>query len=176
VANLIHPQGVLKQNKIFMISTTINQKIAEALKAKDVIRLSTLRLLSSAFNYERITKQHELSEDEEIVVVKRETKKRVEAMEAIRLAQGKQSSSDSATLEKRLEQEKKELDILKEYLPEEIGEEELNQLISDSINQLGAQSIQEMGQVIGTVMQKAAGRADGKKVAEKVKELLGTRH
>ncbi|KKQ41373.1 MAG: hypothetical protein US60_C0042G0006 [Microgenomates group bacterium GW2011_GWC1_37_8] len=109
-----------------MIADTINQKIAEALKAKDVIRLSTLRLLSSAFNYERITKQHELSEEEEIVVVKRETKKRVEAMEAIRLAQGKQSSSDSATLEKRLEQEKKELDILKEYLPEEIGEEELH--------------------------------------------------
>src|SRR3990167_8170534 len=57
-----------------MIAETINQKIAEALKARDEIRLSTLRMLSSALNYEKIAKQHSLSEEEELVVVKKEEK------------------------------------------------------------------------------------------------------
>ena len=65
-----------------MISDTITQKIAEAMKKRDEIRLSTLRLLSSALNYEKIAKQHDLSEEEELGVVRREAKKRKDAVEA----------------------------------------------------------------------------------------------
>lgn len=80
-----------------MIADTITQKIGEALKAHDEIRLSTLRMLSSALNYEFIAKQHKLSEEEELVVVRREAKKRKEAIEAYEKAK----AQDRADKEKR---------------------------------------------------------------------------
>ncbi len=155
-----------------MIAININQKIAEALKARDDIRLSTLRLLSSAFNYEKIAKQHELSDEEETVVIKREAKKRRDAIEAIKQAQIKTSTSDAATLNKRLAQEEKELEILREFLPQETSTEDLEKLVKEAISETGATGIQEMGKVIGTVMQKTKGNADGKKVAEMVRSKL----
>ena len=94
-----------------MIADTITQKIGEALKAHDEIRLSTLRLLSSALNYEFIAKQHKLSEDEEIVVVRKEAKKRKEAIEVY----------EKAGYPDRAEKEAEELSILQEYLPPEIS-------------------------------------------------------
>lgn len=93
-----------------MISDTINQKIAEALKAHDEIRLSTLRMLSSALNYEFIAKQHKLSEEEELVVVVKEAKKRKEAIGIYK----KVAAND------RAEKEEKELKILEEFLPAQI--------------------------------------------------------
>jgi uncharacterized protein YqeY len=156
-----------------MISSTINQKIAEALKAKDEVRLSTLRLLSSAFNYEKIAKQHDLSSEEELVVVKREAKKRQDAIESLKQAQSKKSTSDKATLKNRLEQEEKELAILKEFLPEEMPDRELTKLVENAITETGASSMSDMGRVIGKIMGRAKGRADGKKVSEMVRKRLG---
>ena len=155
-----------------MIANTINQKIAEALKAKKEVRLSTLRLLSSAFNYERISKQHDLTEDEEITVIKREAKKRSDAIEGLKQAQGKHSTSDAATLQNRLEQEEAELQILKELLPQEMSSDETEKLIDEAISELGASGIRDMGRVIGLVMQKAKSAADGKKVAEMARSKL----
>lgn len=99
-----------------MITDTITQKIGEALKAHDEIRLSTLRMLSSALNYEFIAKQHKLSEEEELTVVRREVKKRKEAIEALRQAQGKLTTSGSDMTD-RIKKEEAELKILEEYLP-----------------------------------------------------------
>ena len=65
-----------------MLSKDITKLIGEALKAHDEIRLSTLRLLSSAFNYEKIAKQHELTQEEELVVVQKEAKQRRDSIEA----------------------------------------------------------------------------------------------
>lgn len=155
-----------------MISNSINQKIAEALKAKDEVRLSTLRMLSSALNYEYIAKQHKLSDEEEIVVVKREAKKRQDAIEALRQAQSKSSSSDPATLKKRLEQEERELEILKEYLPKEMDEGELEKLVDEAISKTQAKELKDMGKVIGMVMGEAKGKANGSKVAQIVKSKL----
>lgn len=155
-----------------MIAATITQKIAEALKSRDEIRLSTLRMLSSALNYENIAKQHELSEEEEFVVVKREAKKRTDAIESLKSAQNKLSTSSPEHLIKRLQQEEKELAILKEYLPEQLNDNELEKLVSESLTETGVKTIQEMGKVIGMVMAKAKGRADGGKVAVLVKNKL----
>lgn len=152
-----------------MIAGTINQKIAQAMKAKDKVRLSTLRLLSSALNYEKIAKQHDLSNKEEIMVVKREAKKRTDAVAFIKEAQGKSTTSDMDTLVKRLVQEEKELDILKEFLPQNMGQEELEKLIDKTISDTGASGLKDMGRVIGKVMQEAKGSADGSKVSEMVK-------
>ena len=155
-----------------MISDTINQKIIDALKAHDEIKLSTLRMLSSAFNYERIALQKDLTEEDELRVVRREAKKRTDAIEALQKAQGKSTTSSEEDLKNNLEKEKKELEILKSYLPPEMSDEELSQLVNESINQLGVKSIQDMGKVIGSVMQQAGGKAEGNKVAQMVKNKL----
>jgi uncharacterized protein YqeY len=145
-----------------MIADTITKQIGEAMKAKDEIRLSTLRMLSSALNYEFIAKQHKLSEEEEIVVVRREVKKRNDAIEAYQKA----GAAD------RVEKETAEKKILEEYLPAQMSDEELEKLVDEAINQTGAKAMQDMGKVIGMVMGKAAGKADGSKVAELVKKKL----
>jgi hypothetical protein len=154
-----------------MIANTLQKKIGEAMKAHDEIRTSTLRLLLSALNYEKIDKrslasqspgkQHDLTDEEELVVIRREAKKRKEAIEMYK----------KAGAEERAAKEETELKILQEYLPPEMGEEELNQLINDSISQLGAKTMADMGKVIGFVKGKAP-NVDGGKIAEIVKGKL----
>jgi len=145
-----------------MITDTITQKIGEALKAHDEIRLSTLRLLSSAFNYEFIAKQHKLSEEEELVVVRREAKKRKEAIEAY----------EKAGYKDRAEKEANELAILQEYLPPEVTDEEIAKLVDEAMKETGATTIADMGKVIGFVKAKTQGAADGAKVAALVRSKL----
>ena len=182
-----------------MIADTITKKIGEALKAGDEIRLTTFRMLSSALNYEKIAKQHELSEEEELVVVQKEAKKRKDAIEAYQKIQGKKDEilrlpsvaqddrsddeivSDSssskktelqAKVQERIKREEEELEILKEYLPEEIGESELVNLVNQVIEETGAKTMADMGKVIGEVKKRANGVVDGSKVAELVKAKL----
>lgn len=145
-----------------MITETITQKIGEAMKAKNEIRLSTLRLLSSALNYEFIAKQHKLSEEEELAVVRREAKKRKDAIEIY----------EKAGATERADKEKKELAILEEYLPAQMPESELVNLVDQVIKETNAKTMADMGKVIGIVMEKAVGRADGGRVASLVKGKL----
>lgn len=145
-----------------MIKDTITQKIGEAMKAHDEVRLSTLRMLSSALNYEFIAKQHELTKDEEIIVVKKEAKKRKDAIEAYEKAGAKD----------RVEKETQELEILKEYLPEEMPDNDLEKIIDEVIAETGASEIKDMGKVIGMIMEKVGSAADGSKVAMFVKKKL----
>lgn len=144
-----------------MIAQTLQAKIGESMKAHDEIRTSTLRLLLSAFNYEKIEKQRELTDEEEMVVVRREAKKRKEAIEMYK----------NANAPDRAAKEETELKILQEYLPLEMGEEELIKLVEETINQIKPQSMADMGKVIGMVKSKAPG-ADGAKVAEMVKQKI----
>lgn len=146
-----------------MIADTISQKIGEALKAKDEIRLSTLRLLSSALNYEFIAKQHKLSEEEELGVVRKEAKKRKEAIEAYQ----------KAGAQDRAEKEKKELAILEEYLPAQLSEAEVEKIVGEAISETGAKSLADMGKVMGAAVAKAAGKAEGGKISEIVRQKLG---
>jgi uncharacterized protein len=149
-----------------MITDTITKQIGEAMKARDEVRLSTLRMLSSALNYEKIAKQHDLSQEEEVAVVKREAKKRKDAIEAY------EKVGDGDGIKDRIEREKSELEILKEYLPEELGDNELQILVEEAIEETGAESVKDMGKVIGMVMEKAKGRADGGRVAQIAKTKL----
>jgi len=75
-------------------------------------------------------------------------------------------------LEKRLEQESKELEILKSYLPEELPNEDLEKIVNEAIQEVGASSLAEFGRVMGVAMKKTGGRVDGTKVAELVKNKL----
>jgi hypothetical protein len=155
-----------------MIAATIHQKIADALKAGDEIKLSTYRLLASAFNYEKIAKQHELSEEEELVVVKREAKKRKDAIESYASVKGKQGFESTLSIEDRIKKEEEELKILNEFLPAEMPEEELTKIVEETIKEMGVVGIQNTGKVIGAVMSKVRGKTDGGRVSEIVKKLL----
>jgi len=145
-----------------MIVDTIDKQIAKAMKAKDEIRLSTLKLLSSSLHYEKIDKQHDLAEEEEIVVVQREAKKRRDEIEAY----------EKAGVTDRADKEKKELEVLAEFLPEQLSDKELEKMVMSAIKEVEASSVADMGKVIGKVMGEAKGKADGKRVSSLVKEKL----
>ena len=138
-----------------MIAGKLQQLIGEAMKAHDELRTSTLRLLLSAFNYEKIAKQHELTEEEELVVIQKEAKQRRDSIEAYK----------KAGAEDRAQKEDAELKILAEFLPPEMDEETLSKLVTDAITQMGAKSMADMGRVIGAVKAKAP-NVDGGKIAQ----------
>ena len=145
-----------------MITDSIQEQITKAMKEKDEVRLSTLKLLSSELHNAKIAKIADLTKEEEITVVKREASKRRDAIEAYEKAGAKD----------RAEKEKQELAILNEFLPEQMSEEEVKKLVNEVITQTGAKEIKEMGKVMGQVMAKSKGQADGKIVSLLVKEML----
>lgn len=145
-----------------MISDTLQKKINEAMKARDEVKLSTYRMLHSALSYEKIAKQRELNEEEELTVVRSEAKKRKDAIEAY----------SKANQIERADKEKKELELLEDYLPAQMEDQELESLVESAIQDTGASSMADMGKVIGSVMAKAQGRADGSRVSALVKSKL----
>ena len=146
-----------------MITDTIKKQIVEAMKAKDDVRVATLKLLASELHNGLIEKKREaLTADEEIAVVKKEAKKRKDAIDAYNKAGAKE----------RAEKEAKELKILQAYLPEEMGDEELEKIVDEAIKQTGASSMADMGKVMGVAMGKTKGQADGNRVSAIVKEKL----
>ncbi len=151
-----------------MIATKIQDLIGEALKANNQIRLSTLRMLGSAFNYEKIAKQHELTEEEETEVIKKEAKKRKDAIDAY----GKVTGEAKKRAQEKLEQEKAELKVLEEFLPKQLSDDELKKIVDDAVKQTGASQMSDMGKVIGMVMGKTKGKADGSRVSQLAKERL----
>lgn len=151
-----------------MIKTTINQQIGDALKAHDELRLSTLRMLSSALNYEFIAKQHELSEDEEITLVRREVKKRNDTVETYRGLMDK----DPVHVQEKIDKELAEIKILNEYLPPEMEEGELRNIVKKAVEETGAKEMKDMGKVMGIVKAKVGNAADGSRIAEMVKAQL----
>jgi uncharacterized protein YqeY len=124
--------------------------------------VAALRLLVDALQKEAKQARGELDEQAEIAVLKRERKRRAEAADAYR----KGGREDTAAVEQA------EAELIDGYLPAQISDEELQQLIVDAVAETGAQSPKEMGRVMSAVMSKAAGRADGRRVSELVKERL----
>jgi len=146
-----------------MINDTIKKQIVEAMKAKDEVRVATLKLLASELHNAVIANKREaLTAEDELVIVKREAKKRKDAIEAYK----------KAGADKRTEREAKELVILQEFLPEEMGEEELEKIVDEVVTQTKASTMSDMGKVMGAVMGKTKGQADGNKVSALVRKKL----
>jgi len=134
----------------------------EALKAGEKLRVSTLRLLSAAIKNREVEVQHELDDDEVRDVAVKEAKRRREAIEAYQ----------SGGRDDLVTKERAELDLLSAFLPEQLTDDEVDALIAEAIEQTGATSMQEIGKVMGAVMAKAKGKADGNLVQQKVRERL----
>ncbi|OGM74637.1 hypothetical protein A2382_01625 [Candidatus Woesebacteria bacterium RIFOXYB1_FULL_38_16] len=146
-----------------MITEKLSGLIKEALKDKDETRLSTLRLLYTSLHNAQIDKRGvPLSQDEEILIVKKEVKKRRDAIEIY----------EKANETGRVKKEKEELEILSTFLPPEMDETKLKEIVSQTIKDLSAEGMKDMGKVIGAVMAKTSGQADGAKVSEIVRSLL----
>ena len=143
------------------IKDMLNQDMKAALKAGEKDRLSVIRMAKSAILYAEKEKLHELNDEEIIGVLFREVKKRKQDMEEYRRL-GKEEVAKS------LEQE---IAILS-YLPQPLTQEELEEIIRQTISEVGANGMKDMGKVMGAVMPKVKGRADGSQVSSLVKKLL----
>lgn len=140
----------------------IQTDLTTAMKSGDSDRTAVLRLLVAALKNERIKVGHDLGEAEEQKVLAREAKQRKDSVEAYE----KGGRAELA------EAEKAELTVIEAYLPEQLDEAAVSKLVAEAIAETGASGPQAMGQVIGAVMKKAGGAADGGLVARLVREKL----
>lgn len=154
-----------------MISQNILKLIGDAMKARDNVRVATLRSLSSELKNAKIniydpnaSEQRELTEQEEIAVIRREVKKRKEAI----LAYSQLKNQRTEELKKR---EEEELRILQEFLPLEMSEDEVKQIVDEVFGQIKPQGIKDMGKVMGAVKAKAPS-ADGSMIANMIRNKL----
>lgn len=140
----------------------IKEQLTDAMREGDPSRRDALRLILASLQGAEKELQRPLSEEEELQVLQRERKKRLEAAEAFR-AGGR---------EEQAEKEEDELDVLEEFMPEPIDEDELEQIVDDVIAEVGATSMRDIGRVMADVMPQVAGRADGSAVSQLVREKL----
>ncbi|MCE5198027.1 MAG: GatB/YqeY domain-containing protein [Armatimonadota bacterium] len=144
------------------LTDKLQEDMKHALKSRDELRLSTIRLIKSSVSYARIAKGSELTDDEVLGVISREAKQRRESIEGANAA----GRADIA------EREKAELDILTEYLPKQLDEAEIEAIVRDTVAEVGAVDIKDRGKVMGPLMQKVRGKADGKLVSQVVERVL----
>ena len=141
---------------------TIRSEMTTARRERDTQRRDTLRLLIAALDNARIAAGRELSDDDAIVALQREAKQRRESIEEYR----KGSRDDLA------EAEQAELVIIEAYLPSQLGEDELRAMAREVIAESGASGPGDLGAVMGPLMQRVRGRADGRQANAIVRELL----
>jgi hypothetical protein len=132
------------------------------MRARDRERTDTLRLTLASLRSAEKELARPLKEDEELQVLQRERKRRTEAAEAFREG-GRAEQADK---------EERELEVIQEFMPEPISEDELERIIDDAIAETGATSLRDLGRVMADVMPQVAGRADGSTVSQLVREKL----
>ena len=138
--------------------------LKQAMLARDSETVDLLNMLKTALQYEAIgSSDKQLSEDKVIAVLQRERKKRLEAAQ---LYMQNQQTEKAA-------KETDEAEVISRYLPEPLSADELKAIVEQAINETHAETIRDMGKVIGQVKLKSQGRADGSEVANMVKQLLG---
>ena len=140
----------------------IESELKDARLARDDQRRDALALLLNALRGAQKELQRELSEDESLQVLQRERKKRAEAMEAY----------DAAGREEQADREEFELEVIEEFMPEPLSEEDLEEIVDNVIAEVGATSIRDLGRVMADVMPQVSGRADGSTVSQLVREKL----
>jgi len=133
-----------------------------AMKSGNKIELDTIRMLRAQIQTSSIAKKDTLDEDEVTQVLQKEAKKRKEAIEMYQ--QGKR--------EDLVNKERQEIEIISKYLPEQLSDAEIDRIIKDSVESIGAESEKDMGRVMGDIMPKVKGKTDGKIVQQRVREYF----
>ncbi len=140
----------------------IEGELRESMRSGDALRRDALRLILNSLRSAEKELQRPLQEAEELQVLQRERKRRLEAAEAFR-AGGRGEQADA---------EERELAVLEEFMPPPLSEEELEEIVDDAIAEVGATSMRDFGRVMADVMPQVAGRADGSVVSQLVREKL----
>ena len=141
---------------------TIENELKEARLARDDERRDALALILASLRAAAKELQRPLSEDEELQVLQRERKKRVEAFQAY----------EAAGREEQADKEDYELEVLEEFMPDPLSDEELDEIVDDVIAEVGATSLRDIGRVMADVMPRVSGKADGSAVSQIVREKL----
>lgn len=150
-----------------MLKQKLQEELRQSTLAKNELKTSVLRLLLSSINYYEIEKGkagYEATDEDVLTVIQREIKQRKDSIEHFEAA-GRQELVDKET---------KEMEILQTYLPEQISEEEVKQIVEQTIKETGAKSIQDMGKVMGALSEKLKGKADMGLVSKIVKEKISS--
>lgn len=151
-------------NKI-MTKNDLKEELKNAMLDHDTVRVSTLRMVISAIGYYEIQKGgagYEATEQDIQIVIEKEAKKIKDSI----------AQFETAGRNELVEKEKKELAILEKYLPEPLSEDEIKKLVDDAITQTNASDSSDMGKVMGALIPKTKGKADGALVSKIVKEKL----
>jgi uncharacterized protein YqeY len=148
-----------------MTKQQLQEELRQSMLARSELKTSVLRMLLSAINYYEIQKGgagYQATEEDILSVTQNQAKQRRDSIEQFKIA-GRQELVDKET---------KELEMLNVYLPEQMGEEEITKLVKEAISQTGATSMADMGKVMGALMPKVKGKADGNLVSSIVKKEL----
>ena len=146
------------------IKKQLRDALTEALKAGDTQRKTTLRMALASIKNAEVEAREDLAEDLILNLVQKEVKARQETIEAAKKAQRPDL----------IEKAEQEITILNEFLPQQLSAEELRVLVQEAIQESGSSSMAEIGKVMGALMPKIRGRADGKLANQIVRELLET--
>ncbi|KHE70120.1 GatB/YqeY domain-containing protein [Halobacillus sp. BBL2006] len=145
------------------ITERLTQDMKTAMKARDKKRLSTIRMVRASFQNEAIKLgKDSLSEEEEMTVLSREVKQRKDSLQEFK----------EAGREDLVEELEQEIEILQVYMPKQLTDEELEEIVKETIEEVGATSKGDMGKVMSAVMPKIKGKADGSKVNKLVLQQL----
>ena len=145
------------------LKVKITEDMKEAMRAKDVVRLGTIRLLQSAIKHREVDERIELTDQDVMAVIEKMLKQRRDSIEAYESAQ----RQDLANVEKA------EVVILQSYLPQALSDAEVSAILDTAIKAANATSIKEMGQVMAIVKPQVVGRADMGKLSTLIKQKLG---
>jgi uncharacterized protein len=140
----------------------LEDELREATLARNAERRDTLRLILNSLRGAEKELQRPLNDQEELQVLQRERKRRQEAAEAFR----------AGDREEQAAKEEAELAVLEEFMPSQLGDEDLEEIIDDVIAEVGATSVRDLGRVMADVMPQVAGRAEGSRVSQIVREKL----
>ena len=145
------------------LAEKINNDIKEAMKAKDKEKLFALRAVKSALLLAATEKgNQEISEDAEVKILQKLVKQRLDSAQIYK----EQGREDMA------QEELFQAEVIKEYLPEQLSEDEIRKIVGEIIAETGASSMKDMGKVMGVATKKMQGKADGKLISTVVKEML----
>jgi len=147
------------------LKSKLREELKQSMLAKDVLRTSVLRLLLSALNYYEIQKGgagYEATDEDVLIVIQKEAKQRKDSIEEFKKANRPELA----------EKENKELEMLQVYLPAQMDENKIREIVKETIREIGATSVADMGKVMGALMPKVKGKADGGMVSKIVREAL----
>jgi len=142
--------------------TQIQDHVKDAMKAGDRLKLSTLRMLVAAIKQKEIDTRSDLSDDDIISIIEKQMQQRLEAAEQY----------EAAGRNELFEKESQEAEILKAYLPEKMGEEEVKEMIEKIISEMGEISMKEMGNVMSALKDQAGSKIDMKLASQMVREII----